>query len=256
MEYVKNTSGLIYAILLLLVAGYPVAAGQLETAIDETLKAHEEASQSQQKIDALADDTKDLVQEYKSTLQKIDSLRVYNNQLEILIKKQDEQLLSISRQLRSVEETQRNIVPLMLHMIEVLEKFIALDLPFLQKERQERIKFLNEMMNRPDVSLPEKYRRIMEAYQIEMEYGRTIEASSDTININGHSQTVDVLRVGRIALVYQTLDGETSGHWDVQSKKWITLPDKYDRSIAQGIKIARKQAPPDLFKLPLPAPQK
>ena len=151
--------------------------------------------------------------------------------------------------------TQRDFVPFMLRMVDALEKFVALDIPFLLNERNSRINLIKEMMDRPDMSLPDKYRRIMEAYQIEMEYGRTIEAYNDTVSIHDQTQTVDILRVGRLVLVYLTLDGNTSGIWDKGKKTWEPLADEYNRSIAQGLKIARRQSPPELFKLPVPAPE-
>ena len=105
-------------------------------------------------------------------------------------------------------------------------------------------------MDRADVTNAEKYRRIVEAYQIENDYGRTIEAYRGTLD-NG--KTVDFLRVGRIALVYQTLDGEETGVWDQGAQDWVELDDSYRTSIKQGLKIARKQSAPDLIELPLPA---
>lgn len=228
----------------------------LDTAIEDTVKTIDESRQSQKTIDKLANDTTTMLQEYRVTLQQTDSLKSYNQQLEKLITTQDETLASIVKQLDSVEETQRNIVPLMLNMIDVLEKFIALDMPFLMEERQARLQIIKDMMDRPDVTLPDKYRRIMESYQIEMDYGRTINTSSDTIEIDNKKYTVDTLRIGRVVLLYQTLDGRQSGYWDKQQKTWKTLPSEYNQSIAKGILIARKQSPPDLFKIPVMAPER
>ena len=246
----------VFGLFLLLALPCQVAAGPLEKAVQETVRAHEEAQQSQERIDTLAEETRDLLQEYRSTLQAIDSLKSYNDQLEKQSAGQDEALRSIATQLNNLESTQRNIVPLMLRMIEVLGEFIALDMPFLAEERQARLEVIRSMMDRPDVSLPDKYRRIMEAYQIEMEYGRTIEAGTDTITLNGESSTVDTLRVGRVALLYQTLDGRESGYWDKREKRWKPLPGDYNPPIARGLLIARKQSPPDLFRIPVPAPEK
>ena len=119
------------------------------------------------------------------------------------------------------------------------------------QERQQRVAALAEMMDRPDVSLPDKYRRLMESYQIEMEYGRTIETYKEKIQVNGTDYTVDVLRVGRLLMAFQTLDGELSGSWNKKTKKWEILPGDYSRHIQAGLKIAKKQAPPDLMQLPL-----
>lgn len=248
MQYLKNKS--LFITLFTWIAS-SVFAASIESAVDETLDAHKEAREAQLQIDQLAAEKSDLLTEYRMVLQKTDSLNTYNKQLEKLVTEQNKSLSSLTNQLNHVEDTQRNIVPLMLEMIDVLANFIQLDLPFLKQERETRIEFLREMMDNPDVSLPEKYRRIMEAYQIELEYGRTIEAYNDTIQFNGGQSTVDVLRVGRMVLVYQTLDGKHSGYWHPIEKTWQTLPSGYLDSIAKGIKIARKQSPPELIKLPL-----
>lgn len=223
----------------------------LESAVETKLQAQQDVIKSQKKVDQLVNQTRDMVQEYRDAIRKADSLETYNGQLSKLIKQQKISLDSIRRQLDNVEETQRSIVPLMIKMIKTLEKFVMLDQPFLKSERQQRIAALKEIMDRPDVTLPDKYRRIMEAYQIEMEYGRTIEAYTDTVKMDGQEYTVDVLRVGRLLITFQTLDGKLSGIWNKESKAWEKLPSEYDRSIKQGLQIAKKQAPPELIKLPI-----
>ena len=248
-----------YALLsffLFMIPSTTVFAGNtLQTAVEETVDSHTQAKKSQQIVDEYADKTKDMLHKYQTTLRKIDSLKTYNDQLEKLTAKQLETVDSLSEQINSIAETQQNIVPLLLRMIDVMEEFVSLDAPFLKEERLARIELIKNMMDRPDVSLPDKYRRIMEAYQIEMEYGRTIETMTDTIQANDTPRTVDILRIGRISIFYQTLDGRESGYWDKQDKRWKTLSEDYNRSITQGILIAKKQAPPDLIKLPIPAPE-
>lgn len=240
--------------LLLITSSTSFAENKLQTAIEDTLETHAQAIQSQQNIDEYADKTKEMLHQYRATLRKIDSLRTYNDQLDKLTAKQLETVNSLSDQINSIAETQQNIVPLLLRMIEVLEEFVSLDAPFLQEERNARVNLIKNMMDRPDVSLPDKYRRIMEAYQIEMDYGRTIDTITETIQINNTSSTVDILRIGRLSIFYQTLDGKKCGYWDKQVRQWKSLSNDYNRSIAKGIQIAKKQAPPDLIKLPIAAP--
>jgi hypothetical protein len=227
------------------------AAGALEEAIDTQVNTDQAAQQSQQRIDALADGTTDMVAEYREVLQQTQSLKAYNDQLQTLVNSQRSELTSIAEQLKNIETTQRDIVPLMTQMIDVLEQFVALDLPFLQEERTNRIVALKTMMGRADVSLSEKYRRIMEAYQVETEYGRTIEAYQAELPSNGDKRTVDFLRIGRTSLYYLTLDGREAGIWDAANQSWQTLPDSYLQAVADGLKVARKQLPPDLLVLPV-----
>ncbi len=243
---------------LLLIFIMPVvlaATDNLDSAIKEAVETNRDSRKSQQKIDKLSEETRNMLESYQDTLQQIDSLKTYNEQLEKLINNQKGTKLSILKQLNSIEETQRNIVPLMLRMIEVLEEFIRLDMPFLVEERMTRLGVIKEMMDRPDINLPDKYRRIMEAYQIELEYGRTIASENRVIEQDGKSITVDTLRIGRLALLYQTLDGEESGFWNKETRQWQALPDEYNQSIKEGILIANRQAPPALFKIPVQVPE-
>jgi hypothetical protein len=241
----------LWPLALLTSLPFIAAAGALEEAIDTQVNTDQAAQQSQQRIDELADGTTDMVAEYREVLQQTQSLKAYNDQLETLVSSQRSELTSIAEQLKNIETTQRDIVPLMTQMIDVLEQFVALDLPFLQEERTNRIVALKTMMGRADVSLSEKYRRIMEAYQVETEYGRTIEAYQAELPTNGDKRTVDFLRIGRTSLYYLTLDGREAGIWDAASQSWQTLPDSYLQAVADGLKVARKQLPPDLLVLPV-----
>lgn len=242
----------ISALLLLAVFNTSFAeTPPLEAAIETKVQALDDVVKSQEKVEQLVEQTNDMVQQYRDAISKTDSLETYNAQLSKLIKQQEVSLSSIKRQLDNVEETQRSIVPFMIKMIDTLEKFVMLDLPFLTQERQQRVADLKTIMDRPDVTLPDKYRRIMEAYQIEMEYGRTIESYTDAVKLDGQEYTVDILRVGRLLISFQTLDGKLSGLWNKESNTWQKLSSEYDRSIKQGIQIAKKQAPPELIKLPI-----
>jgi hypothetical protein len=140
-----------------------------------------------------------------------------------------------------------------MRMVDALEKFVQLDVPFLIEERTKRIADLRKMMDRANVTTPEKFRQIMEAYQIENEYGRTIEAYRASLVLGGRETTVDFLRFGRIALLYQSLDESECGRWDQESRSWVPLDSSFRSSIREGLRIARKQAAPDLVRLPLAA---
>ena len=227
-------------------------AGHVETlksTIDIQQQADNAAYYSQQKIDGLTEETDEMLRDYRRTLRQIDSLKVYNEQLDKLVLSQQNELTALQQQMRDIDTTQRDIVPLMLKMVEVIVQFVALDLPFLPTERQQRIAALTTLMDRADVSLAEKYRRILEAYQVETEYGRTIEAYQDELTIDNTQRTVDVLRIGRLGLYYLTLDQQQAGVW--QAGQWQPLATTEIANIQQALKVAKKQSPPDLLVLPL-----
>jgi TolA-binding protein len=211
---------------------------------------------SQQTIDKLADETRDLLQEYKTVVKQLDGLEVYNARLEKQIQNQVTRMAAIDRSIADVTVIQRQITPLVIRMIDALEQFIALDKPFHLKERNERIAFLRANLDRADVTTAEKYRQVLEAYKIETEYGRKIDTYKDTISVDGKEREVNILRVGRVALLFQTTDLEVSGYWDGATRGWVTLEgDEYRSSIQNGIRMANKQASIDLLALPISAPE-
>lgn len=223
----------------------------LEHATDTQVETDTAAQQSQEQIDNLDDETRQLLAEYREVIQQTQSLKSYNDQLDELVQSQQDELESIDEQLANIETTQRDIVPLMMRMIEVFEQFVELDVPFLPEERQQRVESLQGLMDRSDVTLAEKYRRILEAYQVETEYGRTIEAYQGELETDDQTREVEFLRMGRVALFYLTLDGKQGGVWNHQEKAWHSVSGNALNSIADGIKVARKQMPPDLLVLPI-----
>jgi hypothetical protein len=230
-------------------------AQDIDTAVDLENEGNSKSVQSQKRIDKIDDQTDDMAIEYRSTLDQIESLRVYNAQLDKLLTAQLEELDSLDGQIASVTVIGREVTPLMLRMVDTLDSFVEKDVPLLLTERRNRVAQLRELMDRADVADSEKYRRIMEAYQIENEYGRTIEVYQDTLDMAGQERTLDILRVGRVSLLYQTLDGEEVGAWDQAARQWVELPSEYRNSIRKGIRIARKQMAPDLIRVPVAAPE-
>ncbi|MFY0642286.1 MAG: DUF3450 domain-containing protein [Bermanella sp.] len=233
----------------LLTAG-PLAfsADELKQSISAAQKNQNAGAASQVKVDALYEAKREALQEMRITQAEIDQLSVYNRQLREIIKNQDAQISSLNKQINDIESTQQGIMPLMERMINGLETFVSLDLPFLIDEREQRISALRTLLLASDITVSEKFRRVLEAYQIEIEYGRTIEAYRGE-SVAG--ETVDFLRVGRSALMSISLDGSYAQAWNNKSKQWEDLDNTYTRSISQGVSIARKQAAPSLLALPL-----
>src|ERR1051325_3633047 len=169
------------------------------------------------------------------------------------VKSQSERMANMKRQLGEIENTQRNVLPLMQRMIDTLEQFVKLDVPFLIEERTKRVANLKQILGRADVSTSEKYRRILEAYQIETEYGRTLEAYEGKLGEGDKARTVQFVRLGRISLMYQTPDGKETGYWDAANKKWVE-DSSYAHDVKEAIRVAKKQGAPDLLWAPVPAP--
>jgi len=226
----------------------------LAAAVAEQARADKEAESSQERVSELDDETQKLLAQYRTALGEKDSIDAYSEQLAVQVQSQVEDIASIERQLEEVDTTAREVVPLTIKMLDTLETFVDLDVPFLIEERRKRVKTLQELMNRADVSLSEKYRRVVEAYQIEMEYGRTLEAYEGRIGEGDAARTVQFLRVGRVALLYQTLDGGETGYWDMDDRNWVVDND-YRRAFEHAAAVAKKQSAPDLIRVPVHAPE-
>lgn len=231
------------------------SAQQLDKPIEQRVEANEDGAASQKRVEATATETDELTSEFRLTNKKIESLNIYNRQLTAVIQSQNEELASLQRQIDEVEEVGRSVTPLMLKMIDSLAQFIEVDIPFLLDSRRERVEGLRGLMRRSDVADAERYRRILEAYQTESDFGRTIEAYAGTLNKDGVDVPVDFLRVGRIGLLYQTRDLEEVGAWNPELKGFEVLDSSYFSWVAEGLRVAKKQSAPQLIRIPLEQPE-
>ncbi|NVK24046.1 MAG: DUF3450 domain-containing protein [Gammaproteobacteria bacterium] len=238
-----------------------IAAGLMQsasaTSLQPVLSASsgitESAAKSQQKIDKINEQVQNKLQEFRTVNKETDGLVVYNEQLEKQLASQLAEMEQLNLDIDRVSVIERQITPLMIRMIDGLEQFVSLDVPFLPEERSNRINDLKEMMGKADVAVSEKFRRVLEAYQVEVGYGRTIEAYSGLLDIEGQERDVDFLRIGRVSLVYLSRDGSKLGRWDEESKSWQALSADYRMHITKGLRMAKKQLAPDLLTLPIKA---
>ena len=141
----------------------------------------------------------------------------------------------------------------MIKMVDALDQFVQLDLPFNTETRTERVANLKSLLNSAEVTLAEKYRLILDAYSIERDYGNFVAVDTGKLNIDGKEILVDFFRLGRVSLYAQSLDQKSAWMYNAETKGWEKLDDSYLRDITKGIRIARKQGAPDLFALPIPA---
>jgi hypothetical protein len=251
--FIRNISFLLISLSLFL--SQQLFAQNVDQIIDAEEQRIQLGQDAQDEIDGVVDVTRSRIEEYRAVMKEVDGLVVYNTLLQRQIDDQNETLRQIRESIDNVQFVERQILPLLTRMIDGLEQFVALDVPFLAEERNSRVANLTNVLERADVTAAEKFRVVMEAWQIENDYGRTIEAYTDELVIDGNTREVDVLRVGRVALLYQTPDGQVSGSWDTQSGGWVEVDSSYRNAIRNGIRLARNQIGPDLLLLPISAPQ-
>lgn len=226
----------------------------LDSALAKGEQRAENAIKSQLTIDSIDSDIRSTEREYRGINKEIEGLEVYIKQLNKQLAAQHTEKSDIENSIRQVTLIERQITPLMLRMIDALDRFVTADVPFQKEERLARVEGLKGLLGRSDVTVAEKYRKVMDAYQKEMDYGRTIKTYRSTIKLSDKEREVDFLRVGRISLMFLSLDGESLGIWDQQSKEWQPLEAEYKGKLNTALRIAREQAAPDLIKIPVAAP--
>ncbi len=230
-------------------------AVELDTVIKAGADKTVAAQASQRRIDATVQQSDSLLRQFQMVNKQIDGLQVYNAQLERQIDSQRQTMADIAESVEKAALIERQIIPLSLNMLDALEQFIRLDLPFKLEKRQTSVRQVRENMDSARFSAAEKSRQVLELYAIESEYSATLEQFDGVLTIDGQQRQGTFLRIGRIALLFQTADQSLTEVWSKADKQWQTVAaGDYRRAVADAIRMAKKQAPLDMIKLPLPAP--
>ncbi|WP_417455863.1 DUF3450 domain-containing protein [Kordiimonas sp.] len=225
---------------------------RLKSIVEEVNQANQIAQESQQRIDKTADATSKLFGEYRTVLKTNAGLEAYNAQQRRVITKQLEEIEKIKNSIGQIDEIKRQITPLMLDMISNLEEFVNADVPFQKEERLARIESLRDAMDDPNVSDPERFRVVLEAYKAETQYGRTVNSYEANLD---DGRSVNFARIGRVGFYYQTKDGKESAAWDKSTGSWKQLDAEFATPVKQMIRMARRQVPYDIVVLPIQAPK-
>tara|TARA_B100002003_G_C14060685_1_gene510621 strand:+ start:91 stop:894 length:804 start_codon:yes stop_codon:yes gene_type:complete len=214
------------------------------------------SAQSQEEISRLANQASTTFEEFKRANDALEALLVLNAGWRMQISAQNEQITTLNESIDGVEEITREIPLLMEKMLSGISQFIELDYPFRIDERQNRIQFARAAIDNPDVSIAEKFRQVLVMYQTETQYGRTYETYPDTITLGGVDRDVNVARIGRVALMYQTTDRQVTGAWDNNSRQWVELPaGDYRQEVQKAIRVVSNLEAPDILNLPVSAPE-
>ena len=248
-NYLKNISLLVLFGFSLLISSNEV---NVEINMESILEVGREnqtlSANSQEKIDQTERQTDKIVNEYKVVSKQVEGLKLYNAQKRIQIQAQLDLMDKLDEQLVQVVVMQRQIPPLAQKMLDTLETFIKLDTPFRSEERRTRVDMVRSSLAKPKVTASEQVRQVLEAYNIEAEYGRKIDTYEDKL---ADGTVVNILVIGRIGMFYQTKDERTSGRWDNETGTWEELSGSYTKPIRDGIRMAKKLAPTDMLLMPV-----
>lgn len=238
------------AVSVLSLAG-SVFAQTVDQVLQADLRRLQLAQQAQEQVNEVVEETRSLEDQYRSILKENEGLEVYNRLMSAQVEGQQAVLADIAYSMDQVDVINRQIFPLMERMIDGLEQSIALDVPFLLEERNQRVDTLKSLMQRSDVSVAEKFRKVMEAYQIEMDYGTSSEWYRQTLEIEGTNRDYNMLRIGRVGLYFQSDDSRITGMYDPVSREYVLLDDEHRSEIRKGLRMARQLIAPELILIPV-----
>lgn len=255
-----NMKTLVRASLMAAVAtaalGGVAQAQQLNQTLQSARQSTTDGAQTQRTIDNLDDQRTDIELEYRALLEQIESQRLFVEQQEVFIRSQENEVTSLQQQIERVDNIERDLAPMMREMVVNLEQFVNLDLPFRmdgENGRLARIEGLYELLDDPNISPAERYRVILNAYEIEASYGRSLNAYDEEILEDGIPVSVDVLQIGRVAIIRVYANGRmTIRH--ANSSGWEDLPGSYEANVTRALRIAQEVTTPSVFLAPLPGP--
>ena len=249
LKLIKNISlPILFCFIVFVLSNEASVEANMESILEVGRENQILSANSQDKIDQTERQTDKLVNEYKVVNKQVEGLKLYNAQKRIQIQAQLDLMDKLDEQLVQVVVMQRQIPPLAQKMLDTLETFIKLDTPFRAEERRARVDLVRSSLAKPKVTASEQVRQVLEAYNIEAEYGRKIDTYEDKL---ADGTVVNILVIGRIGMFYQTKDERTSGRWDNETGTWEELSGSYRKPIRDAIRIAKKLAPTDMMMMPV-----
>lgn len=223
-------------------------AEQVTPPVEKTLGVQQH---SQRQADDWQNQRLNLVAELVALQQQQQQLELQKAQQILRV---DSELQAIAQLNRAIEESERlagEMTPFLNETFELIALQVEQDLPFLPQERELRLRHLRDGLADPQLTVGEKFRRVMEVLRIETEYGVDIEVTQQSLLIDGRDLLMNQLRIGRLALFAQSLDGKKSVIYDRALQSWQPLDAEYNRELARAIEMGHKHRPIDLLTLPL-----
>lgn len=238
------------ALAVTVAVGLPHAqdAKQLEDTVSKTVDTHQQTQKQQQ---AWAEEKSDLGARYRSAKAQVEYLEKKKAFEEKEAAELDKGIAELERRMVESVRLQDGLQDSLNVVVSQLETWVARDVPFLMEERQARLASVREAIAKPDVTPAEKLRRVLEALQVEANYGNLAEVSQEKIVVGGEEVFADVVRVGRVSIFWRSPDGKRVGEYDRASKSWVELESKYVQSINELREMVLRLRSTKVVSLPL-----
>ena len=237
-------------VALLLCIVFPAAAveqpAQITGTVDESIAVRK---QTQEKAGAWHNKKERLKSRYYQLKDAIAAGEVEVRHMQDVVDRQQQYIERMQSRMVEMEKMRQNLVPFLEDVVDRMRECVAADLPFLVEEREARVAALKQLIHDPELTMGEKIRRVFEGLRVEMDYGQSVETTKEEIVFNGAPIMVRVLRLGRTALLMQTLDEAQVGMY--RGGEWSALPGKYAAEIKKAIEITERRRPIEFVNLPV-----
>lgn len=246
---------LLPTVVLLLMANFAAfAQADIERTETQMKSAIQREDQAQRKVENWAADKEDLVSEIRTTQTTNTWLDYQNQKYSIYINRLNQEIALLNTKKLEARKVREGLEPYLEKEVLVrLEEYISSDLPFYEAVRAQGVKDVRSTMNDPHSTLAEKLRQVLSVLEIEANYGKEVGASDVTLIIDGNETEVTILRFGRVAMFYISLDGKKIGWWNGQNRAWESLPGKFEREINRALQMAKRERTIDLINIPVGA---
>jgi hypothetical protein len=223
-------------------------AKQLADTVAKTVDTHQKTQKQQE---AWAEEKSDLAARYRSAKAQVEYLEKKKSFEEKEVTELDKGISELERRMIESVRLNDSLQDSLNTVVGQLDAWVNRDVPFLMEERRERLASVREAIARPDVTPAEKLRRVLEALQVEANYGNLAEVSQEKIMVGAEEVHADVVRVGRVSIFWRSPDGKRVGEYDRASKSWVELESKYVASINELREMVLRLRSTKVVSLPL-----
>lgn len=240
---------------LILLLSAAAAADEIGDALEASQQAVRAARESQARINKLDDETRALQEKERTAEWRAQQMSAYAEQLEQEARHEEERRARLESELARIGSIEKELLPLIHRMLAQLEQWVAADVPFLQASRRKRVEDLKALVADPAKGIADKYRRVLDAYRSEVDYGYSLSTEEARVDLGEGAEAVSVVRLGRVGLYCVTADGDRAGVWDHTARRWQVLDDDAAEDVQRALAVAREEAPPELLTLPVAVPR-
>jgi len=207
--------------------------------------------QTQEQQDAWAAERADLLARWRAAQANVQWLEQRREGARARVEATGARVDELTRRLAEADRLEASMQDTLLALVDRLAASVDRSLPFLPEERQARLASLRKVLARPDVTAAEKLRRVLEARQVEAGYGGTVEVVQQPVTVAGDTVYADVLRLGRVALMWRTPDGDRAGAYDPGDAAWKELGAAERRRIVLAMEMASRVRAVEVVDLPV-----